>query len=301
MNRRKFLSSIAAATLSASALKAEPATFKLNYITSAAMYGYDPLADILPEIKKTGTDFFDIWPKPHGNQREQLTEMGVEKFKELTAAHGVKLGAITRYDIGPFKLQDEFKLAASLGVKVIVCGGGRGPQVSRFDVWKEAFNVFGEKMKPVVAQAEESGVTLAIENHRSTLIAHPDAIRLFRDTVKSPRIGLAFAPHHLPKDPMQQSALIEELGSKVAFFYAQQGTVEKKIPLTLEEELLQMPGSGPLDFAPLIGSLKKIQFAGFTEIFMHPVPRGRKIVETTQGVTDLINKSRTYLDTLATK
>lgn len=297
MNRRAFLATTSVACASAATLRADPAPFKLNYVTSAALYGYDPLAEILPEIKKTGTDYLDIWPKPHGNQREQLTELGVEKFKELLAAHGVKLGAITRYDLGPFKLQDEFKLAASLGVKTIVCGSG-GPKGLSGEALKEALKAFGEKIKPVAVQAEESGVTLAIENHRSSLIDQPDAIRWFREGVKSERIGLAFAPHHLPEDPALQASLIEELGGKLAFFYAQQEGKGAKEKAPLAEELTQLPGVGPLNFGPLVAALKKIQFAGLVEIFMHPIPRGRKIVESTAGVTEQVNKARTYLDGL---
>jgi hypothetical protein len=41
--------------------------------------------------------------------------------------------------------------------------------------------------------------------------------------------------------------------------------------------------------------MKKIDYQGWTEIFMHPVPRGIPILETTAKVTAAINKSRAYL------
>ena len=59
-----------------------------------------------------------------------------------------------------------------------------------------------------------------------------------------------------------------------------------------------MPGRGKLDFAPLVKALKRIKFNGWTEIFMHPVPRGIPILDTTAKVTAEINRARAYLEGL---
>ena len=69
-------------------------------------------------------------------------------------------------------------------------------------------------------------------------------------------------------------------------------------PMPLEEELMQLPGRGPLDYAPLLWALRDIRFAGWTEIFMHPTPRGRPILETAALVTAEINRARGHLETL---
>ena len=74
MNRRTFCT--LAGTAVAAPLQAEPASeFKLNYIMSSAMYGTTPLAEVLPEVAKTGSTAIDIWPRPHANHREQIAEM----------------------------------------------------------------------------------------------------------------------------------------------------------------------------------------------------------------------------------
>ncbi|MBM3890651.1 MAG: sugar phosphate isomerase/epimerase, partial [Verrucomicrobia bacterium] len=57
--------------------------FRLRYILSSSLYGTLSLDLILPEVRKTGADSIDIWPLKHGNQREQITEMGDEKFAAL--------------------------------------------------------------------------------------------------------------------------------------------------------------------------------------------------------------------------
>ena len=68
--------------------------------------------------------------------------------------------------------------------------------------------------------------------------------------------------------------------------------------LPKEQELKQLPGRGPLDFAPLVKALADIQYDGWTEIFMHPVPRGIPILETAAEVSAEINSARKYLEAL---
>ena len=91
------------------------------------MYGYTRVNDIVPEVAKIGATALDIWPKVHGNQREQLDAMGEEKFAALLKQYDVTLGSITQYKLGPFGLQEEMQLAQRLGCKMIICGGS-GPK-----------------------------------------------------------------------------------------------------------------------------------------------------------------------------
>ena len=96
--------------------------------------------------------------------------------------------------------------------------------------------------------------------------------------------------------------LIEDLGDRLVHFYAWQHGKGCHTKLPKEEELLQMPGRGALDFAPLLAALRKIDYAGWTEVFMHPVPRGIPILPFAREVTAEINRSRRYLEnTLKTR
>ena len=115
----------------------------------------------------------------------------------------------------------------------------------------------------------------------------------------SPHLGIALAPYHLPDDAQLVAQLIEDLGQGLALFYAWQHGMGCHEKLPKEQELMQMPGRGDLDFAPILSALKKTAFSGWTEIFMHPVPRGIPILDTAADVTDEINRARHYLDQLA--
>lgn len=268
--------------------------FSPRYILGSCMYGYTKLAEILPQVAKIGATAIDIWPKVHGDQREQLDELGEGPFAALIKKHDVALGCITQYKLGPFGLREEMRLAQRLGCSTIVTGG-KGPTGLKGKELKSAIAGFAEKMKPHLAVAEETGVTIAIENHGNNLIQTPDSLKWLMELRPNKHLGVALAPYHLLQDEQLLAQLIRDLAGGIKMFYAWQHGMGCMKKLPKEQELLQMPGRGDLDFAPLLAALREIHYAGWTEIFMHPVPRGIPILETTDAVTAEINRSRAYL------
>jgi len=298
MNRRDCLKTLAFAPL---ALAAPPAraqsSFRLRYLLSSSMYGTMKIEEILPEVARSGARHIDLWPKPHGDQREQSAALGDEAFAALLVRHGVGLGCVTRYDLGPLRLAGEMKWAARFGGKTFVCGG-HGPKGLKGEALREAVRAFAEEMKPHCAEAEALGAKIAIENHANGLMESPDSIRWLCEFAPSPALGIAFAPYHLPQDEPALASLIRECGQRLFVFYAWQHGKGATKQETKADELLQLPGRGTLDFGPLVAALREIDFNGWTSIFMHPTPRGIPIVEGgPAAVTAEINRARTYLET----
>ena len=271
--------------------------FKFKYMLGSCMYGYTDLKEIVPEVKKIGATAIDLWPKVHGNQREQIDRMGEEKFVELLKKHGVQLGCITQYKLGPFGLQDEMRLVQKLGGTTLVTGAV-GPKGLKGVELKTAVAAFVEKMKPHLEVAEATGVTIAIENHANSLIESEDSLRYLAEMRTSKKLAIAFAPYHLPQQADGMSNLIRELGNSIEVFYAWQHGMGCMKELPKKQELLQMPGRGPLDFKPLIDALVEIDYRSWVEIFMHPFPRGIPILDTTAEVTEEINRARNSLEKL---
>jgi len=301
--RRQFLGTTAAAAALPTIATAAKPKFRLNYILSSSMYGKLPLKEILPEVAKTAADTIDIWPAVHGNQREQIEAMGHDAFatmlrRQKTAKGTLRMGCITRYDLGPFGLQKEMAFAKKFGTKLIVCGG-RGRRGLTGQELKAEVKKFAELMKPHLAAAEASGVTIAIENHSSNLINTPDSLKWLAELAPSRHLGIALAPYHLESlglDAAGHAALIKTLGNRIDMFYAWQHGMGCSKKLPKEQELLQMPGRGNLDFTPILGALKAIGYNGVTSIFMHPVPRGIPILDTAAQCTTEINRARAYLE-----
>jgi len=295
LSRRGFCAGLlAAGALSWEALAQPAADFQLNYLVGSSMFGETALAEILPQVRQTGSTAIDIWPRKHGNQREQLDEMGEEKFRELLDSQKLRLGCLTQYKLGPFGLENEFQLAHRFGCRTIVTEGV-GPKGLSGKELKAAVAKFVEQLKPHLEKAALADVVVAIENHGNGLMESADAVRWLVELESSPFLGIALAPYHLPQDEAFLATLIRDLGPRLAVFYAWQHGNGCMTKLPKEEELLQLPGRGPLNFTPLLQALKDIRYQGWTEIFMHPVPRGIPILESTAAVTAEINRSRDYL------
>lgn len=262
------------------------------YVLASSLYGTTPLADILPEVERTGAAGIDLWPRIHANQREQVEEMGHAAFRRLLEEHSTRLTMTTRYDLGPFALEDELRFVRDFGGRLVVTGARSVPG----ETVKERVAAFVEQLQPHVAVAEEHGVTIAIENHSGSLLDTPDAVRYFAEFARSERLGVALAPYHLPQDPQLLAGLIDDLGPKLVHFYAWEHGRGAREKLPKELELQQLPGFGEFDFAPLLQALRRIRFAGAVEVFMHPVPRGVPILETTAEVSAAVNHARGYLE-----
>ena len=72
------------------------------------------------------------------------------------------------------------------GGKVIVTGSGRYPDSEPSGAEAQAqVKKMLEVMKPHVAKAEDTGITIAIENHSKQLLYHPDSIRFFAISIRA--------------------------------------------------------------------------------------------------------------------
>ena len=303
MDRREFCMRLIAALAAGPAKLAashDAQTFQLRYIVGSSMYGRIAICDVLSEVHKTGAKHIDIWPEHHANHREQIELIGHEHFTTMLKQYQVKLGILTHYDFGPFDLQNEMRVAKKLGGSMVI-SGSRGPGNLKGQNLKVAVREFIKKMKPHIATAERTGITIGIENHANSLIDSPDAIRWFAEFTPCRYLGIALAPYHLPQDPLLIAQCITDISNCLVHFYAWQygKGCHKKLPK--QQELMQLPGRGEMDFMPIIAALKEINYGGWTEVFMHPVPRGISILPTATQVTSEINDARKYLELCLSK
>jgi sugar phosphate isomerase/epimerase len=272
--------------------------FSLRYVLASSMYGNLPLSVVLAEAAKTPTRSVDLWARIHGTQREEAEALGPERLRALLEEHKVNIPVTTRYDLGPFKLASEIAFLRGLGGKIIVVGP-KGPSGLTGGDLRRELRRFVELLKPQVDLAIGAGITIAIENHGDTLIASPDAIRWLIEFSQELPLGIALAPYHLPQDPELIGQLIHDLGSKLTLFYAWQYGMGCAKPMPKNEELMQLPGRGNLDFFPIVRALHTIEYKGWIEILMHPTPRGFPILDTAQAVTAEINQATIYLDQIS--
>jgi len=298
--RRQFLSTLAAAAALTQSFPLSAATpsLKLKYLLASALFGDMPLHAILPEVGRTGCSGIDLWCKPHGTQREQAQELGIDQLIELLKQHSVNPVCLTQYPLGPFALEPEMKVLHQLGGELIVTGP-RGPRNLTGEELKKAIRHFLKELQPHADKAAELGITIAIENHANSLLHHPDSLRYWAEFNQHPALGVAFAPHHLHEHVDQIPLLIRELGAaNLPFIYFQEYGIGSQQKVAKKIELQQLPGQGTLDYAPILRTLREIEFHGWAEIFMHPTPRGVPILPTAEEISAVLNQSRTHLEAI---
>ena len=299
--RRHWIGTTAAACAAAATARgtSAAAAWSPSYLLSSALYGNAPLADILPEVAKTGAASIDLWPRPHGAQREEVDSLGVDTVADLLKKHRVRLGGIACYRPGAFKLAAEFDIVRRLGdANTVLVTMAPGDGTLTGQSLDEAIRRFLGRLEGSIGEAERGGGVIAIENHANSLLRSPASIRRFAALVESEHIGLALAPHHLPQEANLLADLAGDTGPMLKFVYAQQHGKGSSQQLPKDDELLQLPGRGPLDFGPLMKQLAHQHYTGPVEIFMHPVPRGVPILPTIAEITAAVNQSRQYLDSL---
>lgn len=272
--------------------------FRLSYVLSSALYGDLPLGQVLASVEATGAESVDIWRKVHATHREQIEAMGELEFQRMLGEHGTAMSVSTCYPLGPFRQDDELRWVERNGGRMTVCGSGSmGEKDPAGAEAKRQVAAFFEKLKPHYQLAEELGVTMAIENHKNSMLSSPDSIRYFAELNPSRHVGIAFAPHHLHDAVDEIPRLIRDVGREnLPFFYFQEYHPSSKKKMSKADELKQLPGFGELDYRPILAALRAVGFDGLSEIFMHPVPRGIPMLPSADEINAVINESRAYLD-----
>jgi sugar phosphate isomerase/epimerase len=297
MRRRTFLASLATAASAVAVGRAvSERPFQLKHLLASSLYGNLPLAAILPQVKKTGATAIDLWPKVHGTQREEIDALGHDRFAGMLREHGLTLGATTRFDRGPYRLGPELEVVHKLGGTIVVAGSSGKSKLTGPELKAEIAS-FAEKLKPHAEKAASLGITIAIENHARALLETPDSLRWFAELAPA-GAGIAFAPYHLPQDAQLLASLLRDIGPKLTLFYAWAYGLGSTKPLPIEQQLQQLPGRGTLDFTPMLRALREMAYAGPTEIFMHPTPRGIPILPTAAAVSAEIDRARQHLEKL---
>src|SRR5258706_3772238 len=128
-------------------------------------------------------------------------------------------------DSGFLKAEPHMRAMKKFGGDMIVAGfggGGPGAKDLRGDDLKRVIRVQVEKLKPAFDKAGELGVKLAIENHLNGLLEPPESLKMLVDLIPDQHVGVAFAPFHLPQDPVLLGKLVGDLGERLTHFYAWQ-------------------------------------------------------------------------------
>ncbi len=169
-----------------------------------------------------------------------------------------------------------FEAAPKLGVSVVNSFIGRNPAQSIDDQWQRFLDVW----KPLIQQAEDKGVKVAIENcpmyftsdewpSGKNLAISPAIWRRMFSDIESDQFGLNYDPSHLLWQRMDYLNPIREFSSKFFHVHAKDAMVDNAalndvgiLATPLEYHTPKLPGLGDIDWGKFFSVLGQEGYTG---------------------------------------
>ncbi len=226
-----------------------------EFSTATVLYGQQTLERACQEIARVGLRYVDLW---HVSGWCEHLASGPEAVAETLARHGLQLQAISAYGASRERLAQLLPVLRQLGGQVLVTGS------TRADV---PVAVFAEQIRPLVEQATELGVTLAIENHWDACIDAISSMVELVERLPQPGLGIALAPIHLYHRHESTAEAIRALRERIALFYVWDWgpTAEKN----WKDPTEQFIGTGQIDYRPIFQALAEVGHRRPLDLFAH--------------------------------
>jgi sugar phosphate isomerase/epimerase len=269
---------------------------KLGFVS--AILPDQSLEQVLAFAAEAGYDCVELmcWPPTKAERRYAgVTHVDVSEFtaadagrvRQAAARAGVEVSALGYYPnpLSPDAAEAErvqahlgkvIRAAALLGVGRINSFAGRDWTRSVDDNWPR----FLAAWRPLVAYAEEQGVSIGIENCPMLFskdewpggknLAVSPAIwrRMFQD-IPSPRFGLNFDPSHFVWQRMDYLKPLREFAARLHHVHAKDARVDKErldevgiLAAPLQYHSPKLPGLGDVDWGRFVAALNDAGYRG---------------------------------------
>lgn len=244
----------------------------MYYTCSTMLYPGVPREEVLASIKGLGFKSIDLWASGSLGAADSGSASGLPRHVDVDSepadavrreieAHGMSTHAVSMFRCDVENKIKRIEYAAKLGADcVIFC-----PDKISYDEFAEG------TMKPILPVCERLGVKLAIEHHVDRpLETIADMQRLVSD-FPSKMVGFAIAPPHFDAAGIRTSDAIEAFADRVYSVYL--WDIAKTFARTDEAPFWaqpgQMPGTGRIDFADILKTLKAVGYDGALNLGTH--------------------------------
>lgn len=248
----------------ASTIQGGEGAFAPAFSSASVLYAGQPLEVACAALASLGLRYIDLWHVP--GWCEHLAD-GPERVAAVLRQHGLTPQAISAFRASAGELARLLPILAQLGAPddVRPC---LVTESARADVPVEDY---AEQIRPLVAQAEALGVTLAIENHGDLCIDSTASMQKMVELLPGPALGVALAPIHLHSRAESTADAIRALGDRIALCYLWDWGPTAAADWRDPTE--QFLGAGELDYGPIAAALRSIGHARPLDVFAHGTER----------------------------
>jgi sugar phosphate isomerase/epimerase len=258
---------------------------------------------VCQHVAETGYDGIEIAPFTLNDDPRQITEAEASAIGKVATAAGLEVVGLHWLLVKPEGLHlttsddqvrndtVEFachlaRLCAAMGGTIMVWGSPNQRNVADDDSYDDAFKRAADALKQVSQVAGELGVIIAMEplssKETNFLQTAGETVKLLR-AVDDPACRLHLDVKAMSSEPDPIAKIIADNADDLAHFHA-------------NDPNLRGPGFGDMDFIPIAGALKSIDYKGYVsvEVFDYsPDPqtiasKSLDYLKTTFGTTEAV-------------
>ncbi|MGN6135141.1 MAG: sugar phosphate isomerase/epimerase family protein [Aureliella sp.] len=256
------------------------------------------LAEVMQFAAETGYDCIEVmcWPVSRAERRyagvthidlARLDDAEVERIGKLVRDTGVAISALGYYPncLSPDRqeaakavehLQGLIQAAPRLGLSRVTTFIGRDWTIGVDENWPRLL----ETWRPIVAQAEASGVKIGIENcpmlfskdewpGGKNIAISPAIWRRLFDDLGSPNLGLNYDPSHMVWQHMDYLAPMREFSQRLFHIHAKDVRIDTEklnqvgiLAHPAEYHTPKLPGLGDIDWGKFFSVLLDVGYRG---------------------------------------
>ena len=252
----------------------------VEFCTSTVLYAEQTLDRACAEIASLGIPTVDIW---HVRGWCEHLAGGAAAVAATLRRHGLRLEAVSAFNTPLPDVARLLPVLAEVGGYALVTGS-TPPSTSVAE--------FAEAITPLVAQATQLGVCLAIENHgQATVDSIASMVELAR-RLPEPGLGIALAPIHLWNLGEPTADAVRALGDRIALMYLWDwGPTAVRDWKDPSEQFL---GTGRIDYVPIASALRDTGYPRPLCLFAHGPERWAP-ERTTEALGAALRRARALL------
>lgn len=250
----------------------------MKLCVSSLLYIKYPRREAFASLQRLGVTQVDLWDHPGFGSHVSVTADDSVTVRADLAEFGLRPAAVSLYDSDAKRMTAGIHYAAKIRAPLVVAGfnGSNSEEYATF-------------LRPLVQEAKNLGVKVAIENHVDTPADSIDRWKILAELV--PGLVCCYAPPHSVYMGENQCQNITTLGDRLGMFYlwdcpwAATGLTWFRNNWNQQSEE-QFPGRGKLTpiFPTMMETLRAIRYNGCLTLLVHG-SREWPIAEIEQRIT----------------
>lgn len=260
-------------------------------IATIALRNYDVFT-ALDMAKDAGFAGVEIWGKPP-HTPEGVDEEHTRRVRDRARSNGLAIPIFGSY-VNPSwpefeqKSSDAISIAKLLGARIIrIWAGNKEPDKADEELWQHV----AKSLHEFALQAEDEGLTLAMEMHADTLCLTPEGAMRVMEMSAASNLKLNYQVGYFANPDVERDLAL--IGDSVMMVHAQNFRRSCCDPAKLERTLVD---GGNVDYDKALSILAQKGFTGYVEVeFL----KGENVSE--DAMIESLKKDATYLKMITEK